>query len=122
MYQPQPQYQPEPQKGLETHFIAKEKVGLFLMLCAAVILVGFLMLDLIASGLVDFEEAILFLGMLAVDAGIVALITLILVSGVCREDLPEKVRTQLIFIAGVLMVFFIIVYLSRAVGGIFGGF
>lgn len=119
----QPYYPPQPQKGIETHFIAKEKIGLFLMLCAAVVLVGFLMLDLLASGLVDFEEAILFLGMLAVDAGIVALITLILVAGVCRDDLPEKTRNGLIFVAGLLMVFFILVYIERsAFTGFFGGF
>lgn len=124
MYQPQPPYQPQPQKGLETHFIAKEKIGLFLMLCAAMVVVGFLLLDLINSGLVDDSiDVILFLGMLAVDAGMIALITLLLVSGVCRDDLPEKVRTWLIFVAGLLMVFFIIVYIERSMlGGIFSGY
>ena len=108
-----PHAYPAEKKGIETFFIAKDKIGLFLFLCAGMVVVGFLLLDLMASYLVDPEEAILFLGMLAVDVGIIALITLILVSGICREDLAEKTRSWLIMAATILMVIFIVVYIER---------
>ena len=117
--QEQPHYQ-QPhayaaeKKGLETFFIAKDKIGLFLFLCAGMVLIGFLLLDLMASTLVDPNEAIYFLGMLAVDVGIVAIITLLLVSGVCRDDLSEKVRNGMILASAIIMVVFVIVYISRA--------
>lgn len=105
---------PVEKKGIETFFIAKDKIGLFLFLTAGMIIVGMLLLDLIASGLVDFEEAIVFLGMLAVDVGIVATVTLVLVGGVCRDDLPEKTRSGMVLAAAIITVVFVIVYMSRA--------
>ena len=107
-------YAPQGNKGIETHFIAKDKIGLSLFLCAGMVLVGFLLLDLIASGLVRSEEAIIFLGLLAVDAGIIAFISLLLVSGVCRDDLSEVIRNRVILVSGMIMVMFLIVYISRA--------
>jgi hypothetical protein len=121
-YQQQPQgqqpYPPQPypaeKKGLETFFIAKDKIGLFLFLCAGLVIIGMLLLDLMASSLVDPDEAIWFLGMLAVDVGIVATITLVLVGGICRDDLPEKTRNGMIMAAAIITVVFVIVYMSRA--------
>jgi len=123
-YQQQPPEQQQPyhpqhvmpmeKKGIESFFIAKDKIGLFLFLCAGMMVIGFLLLDLMASGLVDYEEAILFLGMLAVDVGILATVTLILVSGVCRDDMPEKTRNGMILAAAIIMTMFIIVYITRS--------
>ncbi len=113
--QPYPQsFGPQGNKGLETHFIAKDKIGLFIFLCVGMIIVGFLLLDLIASGLVDFEEAIVFLGMLAVDVGVMALFALLMVSGVCREDLPEKTRNGIILVSGIILTVFLIIYMIRS--------
>jgi hypothetical protein len=120
-YQPPQEQQPYPQqypqqanKGIETHFIAKEKIGLFILLSIGMIFIGFLLLDLIASRLVDYEEAILFLGMLAVDAGILFLVGLLMTSGICREDYPEKTRNWIILVAGIILVFFLIIYMTRS--------
>jgi len=115
--QPQPytpaHVYPVEKKEIETFFIAKDKIGLFLFLCAGMVIVGMLLLDLMNSGLVDPDEAILFLGMMAVDVGIVATITLVLVGGICRDDLPEKIRNGMILAAAIITVIFVIVYMSR---------
>jgi hypothetical protein len=109
-----PHVYPVEKKGIETFFIAKDKIGLFLFLCAGMVVVGMLLLDLMSSGLVDGDEVILFLGMLAVDVGIMAIIALVLVGGICREDLPEKTRNGMILAAAIITVVFVIVYMSRA--------
>ncbi|MDO9536780.1 MAG: hypothetical protein Q7J68_00485 [Thermoplasmata archaeon] len=118
-HEQQPHYQPPhaypvEKKGIETFFIAKDKIGLFLFLCAGMVVVGFLLINLMASGLVDFEDAIMFLGFMAVDLGVIVLITLVMVSGICREDLPEKTRNWMILVSGILLVVYIIVYVERS--------
>ncbi|MFO7619521.1 MAG: hypothetical protein R6W91_07730 [Thermoplasmata archaeon] len=73
-------------------------------MCAGMMLIGFLLLNLVSSGLVDSGDAIeviQFLGTVAVDAGIVILLTLILVAGIYREDLPEKTRNWMILVFGI---------------------
>jgi hypothetical protein len=45
------------------------------------------------------------------------LIILVLVGGIYREDLPEKVRTRMILVAGFIIIMFVIVYLVRSTGG-----
>ncbi|MBA3045161.1 MAG: hypothetical protein KKH41_00825 [Candidatus Thermoplasmatota archaeon] len=106
-------YYPQEKKGLESFFIASDKLGLFLFLCAGMMLIGFLLLNMIASGLVRFESAIVFLGMLAVDAGIIVLMTLILVAALYRNDLPEKTRNSMIMVYGIMAVIFVIMYMVR---------
>ena len=119
MQQPPPQqgqYYPQEKKGLESFFIAKDKLGLFLFLCAGMMLIGFLLLNLAVSGLVDSADAvnaIKFLGMLAIDAGLIVLLTLILVTGIYRDDLPEKTRNWMILIFGLVMVFVVLMYIVR---------
>jgi hypothetical protein len=108
-----PHVYPVEKKGIETFFIAKDKIGLFLFLTAGMVIVGMLLLDLMNSRLVDPDEAILFLGMLAVDVGIVATVALVLVGGICRDDLPEKTRSGMILAAAIITVGFVIVYMSR---------
>jgi len=122
--QQQPYTQPYPveKKGIETFFIGKDKIGLFLLLCAGMLMVGFLLLDLIYSGLVDYEESIIFLGMIAIDVGIIVIIALVLVSGICRDDLPEKTRAGLIHAAAIIMIILVIVYIARTAFTGFGGF
>jgi len=120
-YPPQPY--PVEKKGIETFFIGKDKIGLFLFLCAGMLMVGFLLLDLIASGLVDYEEAIVFLGMIAVDVGIIVTIALVLVSGICRDDLPDKTRNGLIIAAAIITVILVIVYMERSmIGSLMGSY
>jgi hypothetical protein len=114
----QPYTQPQTfiaeKKGIESFFIAKDKIGLFLFLTAGMVVVGMLLIDLMASSMVDPDEAIWFLGMLAVDVGIVGTVTLVLVGGICRDDLPEKTRNGMILAAAIITVVFVIVYMSRA--------
>ncbi len=117
-----PHAYPVEKKGIETFFIAKDKIGLFLFLCAGMLMVGFLLLDLVSSGLVDYEEAIIFLGMIAIDVGIIVIIALILVSGLCRDDLPEKIRSGLIHAAAIVVIILVIVYIVRTAFTGFGGF
>ena len=115
-------YAPE-KKGIESFFIAKDKIGLFLFLCAGMLMLGFLMLDLVFSGLVDYEESIIFLGMIAIDVGLIATIALLMVSGVCRDDLSEKVRSGLIHAAAIVTIILVVVYMIRSTGGgLMGGF
>lgn len=115
-HQPPPVYQQE-KPGIESIFIAKDKMGLFMILCGALFFIGIMLLDLMASGLVDYEDVIYFLAYLMVDLGIIGLIILVLVGGIYREDLPEKVRTRMILVAGFIIIMFVIVYLVRSTGG-----
>jgi len=116
--QPQP-FQPYPKQGIENMFVGKDKLGLFMILCGALFFIGIMLLDLMASGLVDPESAIYFLAYLMIDLGIIGMIILLLVGGIYREDMPEKVRTRMILVAGFIIIMFVIVYLSRGISSLF---
>jgi uncharacterized membrane-anchored protein len=117
-YHQQPVYQQK--QGIESIFVAKDKLGLFMILCGALFFIGMMLLDLMASYLVDGEEVIYFLAYLMVDLGIIGMIILLLVGGIYREDMPEKVRTRMILVAGFIIIMFVIVYLSRGTMSLFG--
>jgi hypothetical protein len=118
-YAPQ-QYVPEPKGELADHFIGKGKLSLFLILGALCLFVGVLFLNLIFSGLLEGDtRAISFLGNLLFDLGFIAIITLLFLAGIMREDIADNARGHMIRAAGFGLGIYILVWMVRIASGLF---
>ncbi len=108
---PVPQHQPVyPQQAkpeISDMIVGKGKLDLFLMGGGLLILLGLLFLDLLRSGAVDPSETLSFLGLVLFHTGIIALISLLLVAGIVRDDIPENTRTMMIRASGLIAAAFI---------------
>jgi hypothetical protein len=115
----QPQFTPAAQPAIADHFVAKGKLSLFLMLGALVLFIGALILDLCFSGMLSGDiSAIYFLGQLLTDMGTIVILTLLILGGITREDLPENTRGTMMRAAGFGLGLYI---MSWAIRGMLGG-
>ncbi len=90
---------------------------MFLIFGAFFLFLGLLFLDLMLSGLVR-ESAVWFIGELLVHMGIVVMITLLMVAGIIRDDLPQETRNHMIRAAGFVTAAFVVMLFIRITGGI----
>jgi hypothetical protein len=121
-YQPPPpqyapqQYAPQPKGELADHFVGKGKLSLFLIAGALCLFIGVLFLDLNNSGLLNGgDEAIAFLGNILFDLGFIAIIILLFLGGILREDVPENTRSHMIRAGGFALGLYILAWMFRAV-------
>ena len=105
---PQPMYhQPAPKAEISDMFVGKGKLDLFILGSALMLLLGLLFLDLMRSGAADYSDALYFLGYLLVHVGIVGFISLLMVGGIVREDIPETTRNMMLRSAGLIAAAFV---------------
>ncbi len=118
-YQPAPQpYQPQPKAELTDHFVGEGKLGMFLMLGTMILLIGALILNMCYSNLLDGDiRAILFIGALLVDVGIIAIIILLILGGIQRDDMNESVRSMMLRAAGFALGLYVLAWSIRIMTG-----
>ena len=96
----QPQYQ-QPTTNIYDHFVGVGKLGLFLLLSAGLLALGVIMLDMCFSGILSGDiSALIFIGEILTDLGIIAILTLLTIAGVTRTDLPENTSSTMLKAAG----------------------
>ena len=79
---------------------------------------GVLILDMCFSGMLDGDiRAIIFMGELLLDVGIIAILALLLVGGVTRTDLAETTRSHMIRAAGFGLGLYVIAWALRILSG-----
>lgn len=116
--QVQPQYQQPASTNLYDHFVGPGKLGLFLLFGAGAMALGVLILDMCFSGMLDGDiRAIIFLGELLLDVGIIAILTLLLIGGVTRTDLAETTRSHMLRAAGFGLGLYVIAWALRILSG-----
>ena len=120
--QPPPQYGPQyqqPQKmNIYDHFVGPGKLGLFLLISAGVMALGVLILDMCFSGMLDGDiRAIIFLGELLLDLGIIAIVSLLIIGSIVRTDLGDATRTHMMRAAGFALGLYVLAWAIRMMFG-----
>jgi len=111
---PPPQYMPQEKQGIQDMFIAKDKLGLFLLLGIGILLIGALLINICLSGLLDGDiRVIILLGYLALDMGFIVIITLLMLTGIFREDFNERTRAAIVRAAGFAFGLYIVSWTMR---------
>ena len=114
----QPQYQQPANTNIYDHFVGSNKLGLFLLLGAGAMALGVLILDMCFSGMLDGDiRAVIFLGELLLDVGIIAILALLLIGGVTRTDLAEATRSHMLRAAGFGLGLYVIAWALRILSG-----
>ena len=117
----QPQYQQQ-SANIYDHFVGSNKLGLFLLLGAGAMALGALILDMCFSGMLDGDiRAIIFLGEMLLDIGIIAILSLLLIGGIIRTDLAETIRSHMLRAAGFGLGLYVLAWAIRIMyGGVLG--
>lgn len=100
-------YQQQPKPEIAEMVVGKGKLDLFLLGSAILLLLGLLFMDLLRSGAADYSEALLFLGYLLFHVGVIGLISLLMVGGIVRVDIPETTRTMMLRASGLITAAFV---------------
>ncbi len=91
---------------------------MFLMLGALVLFIGALILNLVYSNLIDGDyRAIMFIGALLVDMGIIVIIILLILGGIQRDDMNEAVRSMMLRAAGFGLGLYVLAWSIRIMTG-----
>lgn len=111
-------FQQPTKPNLYDHFVGPGKLGLFLLLSAGMMALGTLILNMCFSGMLDGDiRAIIFLGEMLLDIGIIAILSLLLIGGVTRADLAEATRSHMLRAGGFGLGLYVVAWSLRMMSG-----
>ena len=108
--------------NIATQLAGRGRLSVFLFLGALLLFIGVMFLNLCFSGLIEGDvRALIFIGNILFELGFIAIISLLFLGGISREDLPENTRAHLIRAAGFGLGLYILTWTFRILGGMIYG-